>query len=146
MFVSKESAGMGESWELASETPMIKIKSWEMLLKELRWLPQESHTWNYERREYIRRKISANELIQIYNILIQEVSNNSTISPNNKMLLLSLEQEWVTPEWVHYWLIEEVIWKIQTIQTQWISVHNSDLWQVTQQAGYRKLRTWKHNS
>lgn len=148
MFVSPGKAGMGEFPFLPNSSPTIASnpeKSWEELLAELRWIKQKSHTWNHERREYIRQHLSAIALIKIHNALIQELMSNTVISPQDKAILLSLEQEWITPEWKHFWLIRKVSWKVKTLQTQWISLHNRNLWQVAQYSGYRKLVSWQLN-
>lgn len=143
MFLSPEMCSGGELTESLSQSQKkLHRKSGQVLLQELRWLPQVSHTWNTERREYIREQ-SVQDVIKIYNALVKEVSRKDILSPVDKDLLLSLEQEWTTLGGQHYPLIQEIIEKVQIIRTWWISIYNPNLWQVTDVAWYRKLAQWK---
>ncbi len=98
MFISRESAGMGEKSGIINQVK--SNKSWETLLWELENIYIVSNTWLIERRNLIR-SWSAEELIRAHTTLRLRITLAWSISYANRILLEAIEKEWTEEWWYH---------------------------------------------
>jgi hypothetical protein len=110
-------------------------------IHELEKIQIVSNTGNRERREIIQ-SWNAKELVRIHNLLVAEITKNGVISMQQKNILQSMEQEWISTGWTFTWKIQENEWYNRVDHLEWMSRYNSLQWTTDILKWETRLRMW----